>query len=260
MIAKSFLSLPLLALAACAANGEPAGDRGLAQAAQTGTAVPSIFALLAQQTYTLPADIPDDLTLVTDVLRPHQMASLLDGVVVGAWTTSGAASGADPALVYRCVADANGDSTWQITPDAGLTPMGLDAEQLAAALPFTAAYGAVAKEGLYLYSPSGPAWTVDGPLGTGASALDLHVQLIGKETAEADSPNADSIPQYLYGKASGVASSFVSVLTIARADYVLELNTQGGLGPDDEGAPCDAGADDVRASFTADFYFVTAPW
>jgi hypothetical protein len=86
-----------------------------------------------------------------------------------------------------------------------------------------------------------------------------HTQLIGAVEAQADSPNKNAVPLYRYGKSTGVESCYLGGSTVDRAEYVLRLDTQGGLGPGDEGAPCTAGSADVRSAFSADFYFITLP-
>ena len=273
MIAKSFLALAVGTLvAACSARGDSVSDRDVASVAQAVTAS-SIYTLVAQQHYTLP-EVPADLVTVADFANPSQTRSLLSGVVIGAWTTAPTAGGEPAALVYHCQAGAGGTSTWAVLPDAGLTPMGLTPAQIAAALPFTAAHTQVVPPSFegYLDTPSGPSWSVDGqldatsqpsffatPVWTTAAETAAHTEIIGTVEAQADSPNKDSVPLYRYGKSAGITSSYIGEPTVDRADYVLRLNTKGGIGPGDEGATCDAGAADVRSSFSADFYFITLP-
>lgn len=269
MIAKSFFALALGTLAAaCSARGDSSEGGDVASVAEAVNG-PTIYALVAQQRYTLP-DMPADLLTVADFSHPGQTRSLLSGVVIGAWTTAPTAAGEPAALIYHCEAGARGAAYhWAVLPDAGLTPLGMTPVQIATALPFTAAHLEVVppRLGAYFDAVSGPAWSVDGQLADQPSFFMLpawpaavesaHTQVIGAVEAQADSPNKSSVPLYRYAKSAGVASCYIGEPTVDRADYVLRLDTQGGLGPGDEGAPCTEGSPDVRSTFSADFYFVT---
>jgi hypothetical protein len=241
---------PLLLLTACAT---PTGS-----AAEPELGAESIFRLAAAGSYTLPDGVPDDLLEVPDLFRRGSTASLRDGAVIAAWTTAPTPSGDGPAMVWEC--GHHGDSedlTWKARPDTGLVPLGVD---VSGALPFTATHVDLAPAGFYLQSPSGPAWTVDGELGMQPWPLQARTRLVGKEDVEVDSPDPGALALARYTKLAGVRSMSLPPPTLDRAGYVLRLHTQGGLGPDVEGAPCDASDLPARADFSADFYFVRMPW
>jgi hypothetical protein len=248
MSGKSRVALALLALSGC--GGDDRGGLGHTSAAQT--VAPTVFALAARQGYVLPPQIPDDLLEVPDLFGPPESTvSLRTGEVIGAWTTAPLPSGDPASLVYRCRPDADGDFVWSVAPDTGLVPLGIDPADLAAALPFAAEHTLVEPAGLYLYAPTGPAWTVTGP--------GLRTQLIAPVDAEEPLAPYGDVPLCRYRKAIGVTSGVAGAPALDRADYVLRLDTQGGVGPDLVGAPCDPGSLDVRSEVSADFYFVSLP-
>jgi hypothetical protein len=139
-------------------------------------------------------------------------------------------------------------------------PLGVDLSGYPDLLEYQASLRTLDPAGAYGVAPRGPAWTIDGAIGSGASRSDLVTTFIGDSDVEADSPNDDAVPIVRYRKIAGTRSAPLSLPTIDRAAYVLRLNTQGGVGPDDPGASCDAGTDPVRAELSADFYFVVLPW
>jgi hypothetical protein len=271
---KSFLvekSLVAASIVGCV--GCSAGSVGSAADALGSGAAPSIFDVAASQSHGLPPGIPDDLLSVNDPLHPGQQASLGAGVVVGAWTTVPDAMGNDPVLIYQCrpdpdqpgpregsISDFSRDYTWVVVPHAALAPIGVDPSELAAALPFSAVHTRVERGGIYLVAPWGPAWTVAGQIGEGAAATTANTQIIGEIDDVDPTPDLQSIAWYRYRTIGSYASEAFAEPTIERADFVLRLDTVGGLGPDDEGAPCDPGSLDVPSPFTADFYFVEMPW
>jgi hypothetical protein len=255
MFAKALLGLALAALTACGV-----GDLGdLARAAEPVTYAGTIFGLMAQQAYQIPPDVPDDLLQVPDLYNPAAPLSLRAGAVIGAWTTTPTAAGLPAALIYRCQPDDDGDYVWNVAPDTGLAPLGIDPAELATVLPFSAEHTEADNKGIYLISPSGPAWTVSGPIGEGSTATTLRAELIAPVDVEEELAPRGSVPPCRYKRAQATVSPFVEVPTFAGADYVLRLDTLGGLGPDPEGAPCDPGSLDVRSEVSADFYFVSLP-
>jgi hypothetical protein len=268
---KSFLVAKSLVLASMI--GCSAGGLGVAPSALGSSAAPSIFDVAARQSYALPPGISDDMLSVDDPLHPGQKADLRAGVVVGAWTTVPDAMGNDPVLVYQCrpdpdqpgpregsISDFSRDYTWVLRPDAALAPIGVDASALAAALPFSALHTRVERGGIFLVAPSGPAWTVAGQVGEGATARTANTQIIGEIDDVDPTPDLTSVAWYRYRTIGSYASETFAEPTIERAAFVLRVDTMGGLGPDDEGAPCDPGSLDVSSPFTADFYFVEMPW
>ncbi len=261
MVARWCLALALAGTSAC--GGARERERGdlvpAGQALEAQAGAPTVFELAAQQSYQLPPGVPDDLLQVPDVFHPPGTRSLRTGAVIGAWTTVPTAAGQPAVLVYRCRPDADGDFVWNVAPDTGLVPLGIDAAALAAALPFAAEHTEVEPAGLYLYAPAGPAWTVTGPGGAGAASTSVFSRLIATVDVEEVLSPPGSVPLCRYRKASGVTSGVVAAPALDQADYVLRLNTAGGLGPDLVGAPCDPGSIDVPSEFSADFYFVTMP-
>lgn len=215
----------------------------------------SIFHLATGAGYSLPDDTPGELLDVPDLFQRGHTASLRDGAVIAAWTTAPTPSGDSPGVIWECEREGD-DLLWRSRPDAGLVPMGID---VSAALAFTATYTEIAPAGLYLQSPSGPAWTVDGDIGA-AWPLQARTRLVAKEDAATLGPDRGALPLVRYKKLVGVRSMSLPPPTLDRAGYVLRLHTQGGQGPDDEGAPCDEGNLPVRSDFSADFYFVRMPW
>jgi hypothetical protein len=267
----NFLLLAGSILAALA-TGCSAERVGVAPTELGAAGPPSIFDVAARATAPLPP-IPDDLYWVDDPLHPGQKADLRTGVVVGAWTTVPDAMGNPPVLIYRCrpdpgqpgpkqgsIDDFSRDYTWVVTPAAALAPIGVDPAALAAALPFSAVYSRVERGGIYLVAPSGPAWTVTGQIGEGAAARTASVQIVGALDGDDPSPDLQSAEWTRYRKIGASASEPFAEPTIDLADFVFRVDTLGGLGPDDEGAPCDPGSVDVPSPFTADFYFVSMPW
>ncbi len=275
-------ALPLALLFALSCS-RPRDD--IAPAPQPLTASPSsIFRVVAGRSWSLPNDVPDDLLDIPDPFHRKQTISLSRGTVIGAWTTAPTASGSPAAILWECKrkptpndlsadagpigspVDADGDAgppdeyTWHARTEAGLVPLGVDLSGVPNLLSYTATLRDVPPAGVYDFAPSGPAWTVDGTIGSGASRGDLVTTFIGESDQEADSPNDNAVPLVRYKKIAGSRSMPLSLATIDRAAYVLRLNTQGGVGPDEAGASCDAGTDPVRAEFTADFYFVVLPW
>jgi hypothetical protein len=242
------------ALASCLLLSACADRTGSAVEPQVGAQ--SIFHLAATTSYTLPDDTPGELLDVPDLFSRGHKASLRDGTVIAAWTTAPTPSGDGAAMLWECTHGDGEDLSWSTRPDAGIVPIGVD---VSAALPFTATYTEIEPAGLYLQSPAGPSWTVDGQLGA-PWPLSARTRFVGKEDAATDSPDRGTVPLVRYKKLGSVRSMSLPPPTLDRADYVLRLHTQGGLGPDVEGAPCGEGDLPVRSDFSADFYFVRMPW
>src|SRR5262249_53075179 len=159
-------------------------------------------------------------------------------------------SGEPAAMVWECVTTGeDADLAWIVHPDMGLVPLDAD---VSGALPFTATHVDLEAAGLYLQSPSGPTWTVHRELGGAPWPLTARTRLVAKEDAAAESPDPGALPLVRYAKLAGVRSMSLPPPTIDRASYVLMLHTHGGLGPGEEGAPCDAGDLPARADFSAD--------
>jgi hypothetical protein len=97
-------------------------------------------------------------------------------------------------------------------------------------------------------------------MGEGATERTASVQVIGRVDGVEATPMLDAVALYRYARTASLGSEPLAEPTIQLADFVLRLNTVGGLGPDDEGAPCDPGSLDVPSEFAADFWFVEMPW
>jgi hypothetical protein len=240
----------LVLLAACA-SGDGAGTAAQADS----DAPPSIFDVLDDMFYDLPYDVPDELLSVPDARRLGRSVSLREGEVTSAWTTAPAPDGTPSAMVYKCTRTARGGYAWTATPDAWLAPLGVDPSTDPDLLPFTARFAASAAPGVLFAGAAGPAFTLDAAVRVGRAAGVSHSRFEGLAEDAIPSFDGFDLPLLRIRKTTAARSGLPNDASFERPDFVLQLYTQGGMGPD-VGTSCAPGEPEQRVPYDAQYWFV----
>lgn len=231
----------LLAACAGAACRAPGGDPAASAAAAAG-AITTVFDLLDDQLYIVPAGVPSEILDVPSPYFAGAFVSLADGNVTSAWTTVPEEDGTPPSIVYRCVG-----GVWVGAADARLAPLGVDLTAEPDLLPFAArARGAV--------------FTLDAQTALGGSfVLPSHSELRGAVEVTIPYGGPGDLPIARARKIGGQRAGLFAAAAIDRANYVLRLDTRGGAGPG-AGSPCTEGDAEIRDPYQASYWFVRIPF
>lgn len=250
MARRSRSALVLLAVAAACA----------AAAAQADDPPPTVFDLLEDQLFELPYDVPEELLDVPSKYYARETISLRDADVISAWTTTDAPDGAPSVMAYTCARDAAGGYRWVGAPEAYLSPLGADVTAYPDLLPFTATHTLIQAPGAAFGAVAALGFTLAAQTRAGsAPALPVRSQLAVVEEATLPGALDEDLPIARLRKTHGLRIGMYEDGAFEHADYVLRLNTYGGVGPG-AGTACTPGEPAQRVPFSADYWFVHVPF